>query len=141
NAIPQNIAALRLNTIHLQNNFAQVNSSFSLFTLPKDILAVMDKMPPLASPAGEIQPGINTEILLESKSNQTPLWMLQQGRIPQALVLGEGIWRWRLYEYRFFHSHDAVDEMIRQTLSFLTTNVSNQPFEVSLPKNIWSDRE
>ena len=72
---------------------------------------------------------------------QAPLWALQQGSTPAALLLGEGLWRWRLYEYRHFNQHSVVDEMIRQTIYFLSVNANERPFQVELPKYIWSDQE
>jgi hypothetical protein len=61
--------------------------------------------------------------------------------VPQAVLAGEGIWRWRLYEYRYFHNHDVVDECIRQTVAALAANASQNPFRAELPKYEWSDGE
>ncbi|HTN46951.1 MAG TPA: vWA domain-containing protein [Flavipsychrobacter sp.] len=135
------VATLNVNTLNLQNNFAQYNTSFNAFTLPPNIHAVMDKIPPLASPAGTVQPAANALVLFSSRSSKQPLWLLEQRREPQALLIGEGLWRWRMYEYRYFKSHQVVDELIRQTISFLAANVNEVPFRVELSKYIWSDRE
>jgi hypothetical protein len=98
-------------------------------------------MPPLASPAGRVTAAVNTLVLLYSKQNQQPLWLLQQGKIPAALLVGEGLWRWRMYEYRYFNSHTVIDELIRQTVSFLAAQVNENPFRVEMPKYIWDERE
>jgi hypothetical protein len=136
-----NVAMLNVNTLNLQNNLAQYNTSFNAFTLPPNINAVMDKMPPLASPAGTVQPAANAVVLFSSRGSKQPLWLLEQHREPQALLMGEGLWRWRMYEYRYFKSHHVVDELIRQTVSFLAANVNETPFRVELSKYVWSDRE
>ncbi len=135
------IAKLNVQTQNLQQSFAQYTSSFSTFTMPAQVKAVMDKMPPLASPAGNIEAAPNTSTLFSSKTNQQPIWMLQPGNTPKALLAGEGLWRWRMYEYRFFRSHEVVDEAIRQTIAFLSANVHENPFRVEISKYIWSDRE
>jgi hypothetical protein len=81
-------------------------------------------------------------VLFSARGNpQLPIWMLEQGTTPSALLVGEGIWRWRLFEYRHFKSHQVIDEAIRQTVSFLSVNVNDRPFQVALPKYVWSDRE
>ena len=124
---------------------AGYDPSFNTFTLPQQIAAVTDKMPPLLVNAGNIltAPGANS--LFTQKTGvgnfQSPLWILQQGTTPTAILLGEGIWRWRLYEYKNFNDHSVVDECIRQTVSFLSVNNSARPFTVSLPKYVWSDQE
>lgn len=135
------VAALSVNTLNFQNQFAQFTSGFSSFLLPPNYQAVMDKMPPLSCPIGKVDPGINTNVLLTSKTNGQPLWLLQQGSVPRALLAGEGLWRWRMYEYRFFSKQDVIDEMIRQTVTFLTTLSQEKPFKVQLPKAIWKDKE
>ena len=121
------------------------NSSFSLFTLPANTQAVLDKMPPLFTNTGDVQQSPSAITLLYQRINknnmQAPLWALQQGSTPAALLLGEGLWRWRLYEYRHFNQHSVVDEMIRQTIYFLSVNANERPFQVELPKYIWSDQE
>ena len=81
-------------------------------------------------------------VLFHARGNsEFPLWMLQQGTPSTALLLGEGLWRWRLFEYRHFNTHNVIDDAIRQTVSFLAANVNDKPFQVSLPKYIWSDQE
>jgi len=135
------LAKLSVNSLNLSNNFAQYNQSFNTFTLPQNINAVMDKMPPLASPSGNVQAAANSTVLFSSKNNNQPLWLLQQANVPKALLLGEGLWRWRLYEYRFFSTHQTINEVIRQTVSFLAANVNENPFHTELPKYVWSDRE
>ena len=55
--------------------------------------------------------------------------------------MGEGIWRWRLHEYKNFNQHTVIDECIRQTVAFLCANNNEKPFGVSLPKYVWNDQE
>ncbi len=135
------IATLSVNTLNFQNQFAQFSSGFNSFILPPNYQAVMDKMPPLSCPVGKVEPGINTTVLLTSKTNGQPLWFLQQGAVARAILIGEGLWRWRMYEYKFFNKQEVIDEMIRQTVTFLTANSQEKPFNVQLPKAIWKDKE
>jgi hypothetical protein len=96
---------------------ATFNTSFNSFTLPKQVQSVTDKLPPLVSPAGvpAMAAGANN-LFIQRGSAQTPLWTLQQGVQPVAVLCGEGIWRWRLYEYKNFNDHEVIDECIRQTV-------------------------
>lgn len=118
-------------------------SSFSLFSLPAGIQAVADRLPPLSVPNASIQAGVATSLLFTQKGEgaDQPLWVLQSGTTPKAMLLGEGLWRWRLYEYRYFNQHQVVDECIRQTVSFLAANANEKPFRVEMPKHVWSDQE
>lgn len=127
----------------LRNVFAGYNTSFSAFTLPQNLQAVLDKMPPLSVPNGTFQPSAQATVLFENrnKQEQLPLWLLQQGETPNAVLMGEGLWRWRIYEYKNFNTHTTVDECIRQTIAFLAANTKERPFTTELSKYIWSDQE
>lgn len=131
-----------INSYAGRNVFAAYNSSFNAFTLPQNIRAVADRLPPITVPAGKIQLVPGAQALLVDKNNgELPLWALQQGAVPTAIVTGDGLWRWRMYEYKNFGNTNIIDECIRQTISFLGTAANDKPFRVSMPKYIWSDQE
>lgn len=121
------------------------NPSFSTFTLPQHIQSVTDKMPPLYVTTGNVlgAPGANSLFTQRSGAgaDKMPVWVMQQGDVPTALLMGEGIWRWRLYEYKTFNEHTVIDELIRQTIAFLSANNKEKPFNATLPKYVWSDQE
>jgi len=123
---------------------ALYNTAFNTFTLPQTIQSVSDKMPPLDNMANLVAaPGAN--VLFYQKTGQPnvqiPMWVLQQGSVPTAIVSGEGIWRWRFYEYKNFSDHNVIDECIRQTVAFLSAGNNEKPFTVALPRYVWSDQE
>ncbi len=122
---------------------AVFHPAFNAFTLPPQIQAVTDKMPPLLVTAGNIvaAPGSSALFNQSNTPEQVPLWVLQQGSVPTAILLGEGLWRWRLYEFKNFNEHNVVDECIRQTVAFLAANNNEKPLSVALPKYVWSDQE
>ncbi|MCB9047366.1 MAG: hypothetical protein H6550_14625 [Chitinophagales bacterium] len=125
----------------LRNVFAAYNPTFNSFNLPQNIRAVVDKFPPIAIPGGKIQLVPGAQALFVDKGSDVPLWALRQGRKPTAIIAGDGLWRWRMYEYKNFGNTNTIDECIRQTMSFLSTDNTGKPFSVTLPKYIWSDQE
>ncbi len=100
-------------------------------------------MPPLLVTAGDMTaaPGSSSLFKQNAGGVPVPLWVLQQGSTPVAMLLGEGLWRWRMYEYRHFSNHNVIDECIRQTVAFLAANNNEKPFTAVLPKHVWSDQE
>jgi hypothetical protein len=123
----------------------ELNTGFSYFTLPTGIREVMDKMPPLQAPYGNYVVSAGTQLLMRQKigsvSTNYPLWLFQAGTLPRAVLCGEGIWRWRLYEYKNSGKHEIVDELIRQTVSLLSVKKDNRPFRLFMDKYIFSDNE
>lgn len=125
-----------------RNTFAAFNSSFSLFGVPQNIREVADHYAPMFVPAGKIQLSPGAQALFVDKNNAAmPLWALEQGKQPMAVVTGDGLWRWRMYEYKSLGNTNVTDECIRQTVAFLSATDKDKPFMVTLPKYVWSDQE
>lgn len=120
------------------------NPSFTAFLLPQNIQLVTDKMPPLTLNTSNVAAAPGANVLFTQRTwddGTAPLWLLQQGSVPVAILAGEGLWRWRLYEYKNFSGHTVVDECIRQTVAFLAANNKERVFNVALPRYVWSDQE
>lgn len=124
--------------------FATYNPAFTGFTLPQNIALVTDKMPPLQVSAGNMRMAPGAAVLFMDKQGGqggAPVWVLQQGSVPTAVLMGENIFRWRLYEFKNYNDHNVIDECIRQTVGFLSANNNDKPFSVALQKYVWSDQE
>ncbi|MFZ4754376.1 MAG: hypothetical protein ACOYLG_13620 [Chitinophagaceae bacterium] len=106
----------------------------------------LQNLPPLSIPFAEFKSGPNTQILLSQKlgslNTSYPLWVLQSGQ-PQRIgvTCGEGLWRWRLYEYQQSTKHDVVDGLITKTAQFLSVKQDKRPFRTILPKTVFSENE
>lgn len=122
-----------------------INAGFSYFTLPANIREVMAKMPPLQAPFGNYSGNAGGQVLLKQQIGNVitdyPLLTFRAGAVPMAVLCGEGIWRWRLYEFKHFRKHETVDELIRQTVSLLSVKKDTRPFRVFMDKYILSDNE
>jgi hypothetical protein len=57
------------------------------------------------------------------------------------VLTGEGLWRWQLAEYREFGNHHAVEELLSQTVQYLTANANRQRFRVYASKNVFDEGE
>lgn len=119
----------------------QTNGSFSFFNLPPKLNAVTDRLPPLQMPGRILNTDPRSQTLFTEKNTGSGAWLLKSGNPATAMLTGEGIWRWRLYEYRYFKTHENIDECIRQTMAFLTANANEKAFRVELPKYEWNDAE
>lgn len=127
-----------------QDATAVVNKDFNYFTLTPQFQ--LSNYPPLSSPFGEYSAGPNTQVLMQQRigSVQTnaPLWLLQnQSGARTAIVCGEGIWRWRLYNYYQKKSYDEVDDFLQKTAQFLAVKNDRRPLRITLPKSVFSENE
>jgi len=138
NALQQ---AVRFGTgVNMYNAEAQYNNGFNSFILPNNMAAITDILPPLSVSAGDRTAAANAQTIWNDKTGK-PLWTIVAGNTPTAVVCGEGIWRWRMYEYKNTGQHQVLDECIRQTINFLTANNNSKPFRTELPKYVWTNNE
>jgi len=56
-------------------------------------------------------------------------------------MTGEGVWRWALSEYQTYGNHHATEELLSQTVQYLTANSNRQRFRVYPSKNIFDEGE
>jgi hypothetical protein len=102
---------------------ATVNSDFSLFNVDIADIDIVD-MPPLYVHFGEYKTIFNDNILLYQKvgdvKTNKPLWLFtESGKQKIGFILGEGIWKWHLLEYKESRSHFFTEELITKTINYL----------------------
>lgn len=115
------------------------NKSFNLFNPPPDLAAVADQLPPLQV-SGDVSLTGPAEILF-SEAEGKPLWLLTNSDPALAITAGEGLWRWRLYEFKNFGKQQSLDECIVQTLNLLSNTNRSKRLQVESTKNDWSNGE
>ena len=137
--------------IKAQSNGASVsdlqaipNNDFSYFTLPA--IDGIQQLPPLVAPFGDYRTGANTQVLFKQQignvGTESPLWVCQQdGARRIAVTCGEGLWRWRLENYRLRKNTDLVDAFVVRTAQFAATRQDKRPFRVVVPKPVFFETE
>jgi hypothetical protein len=130
----------------VQEAFAQPVSTFSAFTLTDSTRNKISKFPPLVSPFGSYEASGTAAVLFKQKignveTNYPLLAFNDEVGRKTAVLTGEGLWRWQLAEYREFGNHHAVDELLSQTVQYLTANANRQRFRVYAAKNIFDEGE
>ncbi len=87
----------------------------------------IDDFPPLETVFGEVILEGNYQALLMKKiasvSTKQPLLAFWNHR---ALLQGEGIWKWRLKNYKQHQNFDNIDELLNKTFQFLANKKSKQ---------------
>jgi hypothetical protein len=110
-----------------------INNSFSNFTLSTETNSRVAGYPPVSVHYGKVQiPVSATPLLFQrvgSVPTEKPLLSLDvQDNRKIAIMLGEGLWRWRLNEYDRTESTAAFDEVFGKLIQFLTTNDDKRKF-------------
>jgi len=129
-----------------QEVLALPEAGFSAFTLSDSSRKKIAVMPPLLAPFGSYGSAANTAILLKQKigavATTYPLLAFADdaGR-RTAILTGEGLWRWQLAEYQNYGNRNATDELLSQSVQYLTANANRQRFRVYPARNIFDEGE
>ncbi len=114
---------------------ASYSEEFSLFKLREETKEIFKKMPPLHKPFGELvhSPGISK--LLDQRvgliETENPLVAFNKiGANKIALIGGEGIWRWKLFNYLENGTHKEFDEFTQKMVQYLASKDDKRRFRV-----------
>jgi hypothetical protein len=125
---------------------ATVAKDFSLFTLSDKTAQTITKLPPFSCFFGDFSANPSSKVLLHQKINNVetdfPLWLFNEsGDIKFGIICGEGLWKWRFYDFMLNKNQDATNELINKTIQYLSVKSDKRPFRVNLQKNIFQDNE
>lgn len=125
---------------------AVYNSAFSGFQIEGDRQAVLEELLPLNVPFGRIELQNNPEVLLYQKvgSVETSKPLLVVGEVDErktAVMLGEGLWQWRLQESAKYENTQAFDELVSKLTQYLSAKEDKRRFRVYPEKDVFEDTE
>jgi hypothetical protein len=144
--VEQNNVKISAGREESQEVFALPDASFAAFTLSDSSRKKIVTLPPLLAPFGSYSTATNTAVLLRQKigaiTTTYPLLAFADDagrRI--AILTGEGLWRWQLAEYQNYGNRNATDELLSQTVQYLTANANRQRFRVYPARNVFDEGE
>ena len=129
-----------------QEVLAHVQPDFYGFTLTEENKAKLNGFAPLIAPFGNYGlKGPMTSVLTQKIGKvvtNNPLLVFGGDQQRKTGVLtGEGIWRWRLEEFKESGSHAAVNELISKTVQYLSSRDDKRKFRVYPAKNSFDENE
>lgn len=110
-----------------------INNNFELFRMNEELRDMIERFPPLMVPFADINLAPAYSTMLYQKLNnidtQRPLIAMgnMEGR-KTGVIFGEGIWRWRLYNYYFNESHQQFTEFISSVIQYLSLRENDDNF-------------
>jgi hypothetical protein len=115
--------------------FPVFNANFNLFRFDDANRALLQKMPPVTVPFGDFRLTPNSEVILYQKvgtlTTDKPLLVVNNDKVRKsAILLGEGLWEWRLEEYNLTDNHLAVDELITKLVQYLSSKEDKRRLRV-----------
>ena len=117
---------------------AVFDDNFSLFTLSTETKAFLTMAPPLLSPFGntETSPVLQNLAYQSIKNIRTPKTIMAFGNDKGrkvGFIVGEGLWRWRLFDFQNNGDHEAFNELTNKMVQYLSLRENEDNFNVNYP--------
>ncbi len=114
---------------------AAINKAYGTFNLSDDLKEILPKFPPLLVPFAEyeLQDGFTPLFYQRIMNIETAKPLLATGIVEgrkTGFVLGEGIWRWRLFDYYQNQNHILFNELVNQLVQYLALRQNEDNFMI-----------
>jgi hypothetical protein len=121
------------------------NPGFGTFSFSEDLIELVPQLPPLQVPFAHysIDPMLSTVFYQRLKGIETAYPLIAVGKVDgrkTGFVFGEGIWRWRLFDYSQNQNHDRFNELITQIVQYLALRENEDNFIINY-KPVYSEIE
>lgn len=137
-------------TIASVNSFSEaqgyINNKFTLFKYSDNLKSKLPKFPPLQVPfSRDFKLNNSSEVLVYQKIGFTqtkyPLLAFdKQTNKKRGFLIGEGIWKWKYFDYLENESNSAFNELITQTIQYLVAKEDKSFFKV-YSENVFKENE
>lgn len=119
---------------------AAINPQFDKFLLSDENKSAIAKYPPLVVPFGDFKLAQGTVPMLMQRvgslqTNKPLLVFAEQDERKIGILLGEGIWQWRLQEFSRSGEQATFDETIGKITQYLTARQDKRKFRVNTVAN------
>lgn len=122
------------------------SSGFNLFGVEEDFLEWISDLPPITTPYGLSYNLINGQTMLYRQIGNVvttePLLLFSKNNEQNLSVLmGTGIWKWKLDEYRQGQTQKNFNELISRTVQYLSSDATQKRFYVTPQKDVYEEGE
>ena len=116
----------------------ELNTQFQLFELSDELKRSLQIWPPLKVPFGKIEV-ISGNTMISQRIGQVKktdpiLYFGGDMNRKYGVIIGEGLWRWKLMEFAKTQKTTSYTELIQRTTQYLTVKNNTDPFRIILPK-------
>ncbi|QNL22421.1 hypothetical protein HZR84_10875 [Hyphobacterium sp. CCMP332] len=114
-----------------------INPDFQKFKLPDNTEQLIPKLPPIEVPFANFELGEGSEIILYQAVNRIntgkPLLAIQQvSNNKFGMLLGDGLWAWRMHEYSINENFEFTDALINKMVQFLSLKEDKRKFRIRI---------
>ena len=111
------------------------NPSFAPFSYSDELIQSVSQFPPLSTPFGEISADGTAQIMLYQRvgsiETSNPLLITaESGDLKSGLLIGSGLWKWKLADYARNRDNDIFAEFVQKLVQYLSTRADKRRFRL-----------
>jgi len=123
-----------------------VSPKFAAFALSQRVVEELPKFNPITSAFGNFSATPQAQVLLRKRigkvdTEQPLLAVGETNGVKTGIFLGEGLWKWRLFDFLQHQNHEIFDELIGKTVQYLSVKEDKRKFRINQDKNIFNENE
>lgn len=142
----QDVIQVQGNSKSTEEIQAFLNPVFSQFTTSESLSGQLRALPPLLTPFGtyKAKGTANVYLYQQIKKIKTDYPMIafsDERGIRTTVICGEGIWRWRLFDYLQHQNYDRIGELVNKVVLLSSIKSDKRKFRTSTSKNLFRENE
>lgn len=122
------------------------NGAFSYFKTSEGFSQNIRSYPPIDAPFADYEIAPGAEVLLSQQigniETNFPLLVIGENETGKtAIWCGEGIWKWRLFDFLQNESHQVFDDLLNQIVQYVSLKEDKRKFKVFQTQKLLSENE
>lgn len=119
--------------------------TFKKFSVGSGSIQWLEEAPPLVAPYGNHKILETAEVIwyqnIGKVATNFPLLVASTGNRKQALLAGEGLWRWAMQEQLRYQHRNATTEWIDRLVQYIAVKSDQRPFRLRAAKDVFREGE
>ena len=110
-----------------------LNPDFHDLGFSDDLNTAIYRYPPVTVPFGKFSFPVNAKVILKQRigslvTDRPQLYTVEEGEQKLGVLIGDGIWKWRLNEFQESEKTASFDELMSKLLQYLSTRDDRRKF-------------
>lgn len=142
----QDVIAFKGGGSSLEDIQATINKGFNAYILDADKLNKLSIYPPLIAPFGEYalsgpSSSVFTQRIKKIDTDYPLLSFQDKDGFKTGVLVGEGLWRWRLFNFMKDNNYDVVTELVNKAVQYVAVKEDKRKFRGETNKKVYKENE
>jgi hypothetical protein len=134
------------NRSNYNQSLAIQKSTFSLFELSESFPSFLNNSPPLLTPFGGYSVTSPQGVLFNQRIGQVDtelplMYFNDKNGYRMGVLCGEGIWRWKMFDFETHDHFDHVNELLSRTIQYLSIKGDKRKFRMYTSSRLFAENE